>query len=347
MRKRSKSTPGRGKSQSSPNTPSSDSRRGLLSEARAVIEAEGRAVLALLDRLDGGFTAAVERILACRGRVVVTGMGKSGIVAQKISATLASTGTPSLFLHAAEAVHGDIGRITGGDVVVALSYSGESDEIVRLVRPVRALGAILIAMTGEPDSALARHADVVISIGHVTEACPMGLVPTASTTAMMVVGDALAICLFSQRGLSREDYAIFHPGGALGRKLMRVRELMRAGDENPVVKASDTLRRTLEVMTKTKGRPGATSIVDGRGKLVGFFTDGDLRRLLDSPGFSMDAAIRQVMHHHPKTVHPDQLVVEAARILSENKVDQLPVIDERGRPVGLIDVQDVLSTREA
>ena len=173
----------------------------------------------------------------------------------------------------------------------------------------------------------------------------MGLVPTASTTAMMVIGDALAICLFNERGLDREDYARFHPGGALGRKLMRVHELMRQGDENPVARASDSLQRVIEVMTKTAGRPGATSIVDSRGRLVGFFTDGDLRRLLESPDFSIKVKASDVMHSGPKTVSPDQLVVEAARILSEYKIDQLPVVDERGRPVGLLDVQDVLAIR--
>jgi arabinose-5-phosphate isomerase len=320
-------------------------RSRYLAGARAVIEAEGKAVLALLDRLDGGFTDAVDRILRCRGRVVVTGMGKSGIVGEKISATLASTGTPSLYLHAAEAVHGDLGRITHDDVVLALSYSGESEEIVRLVRPVKSFGATLIVLTGDADSRAAKHADVVIAIGHVTEACAMGMVPTASTTAMMVVGDALAMCLFEARGLDREDYARFHPGGQLGRQLMRVGEVMRRGDENPVAKASAPLREIVRVMTKTRGRPGATSIVDGRGRLVGFFTDGDLRRLLENPGFTMSATAREVMHPNPKAVRPEQLVVEAARILREHKIDQLPVVDRRGRPVGFLDVQDILSTR--
>lgn len=322
-----------------------DVRKAWLADARAVIDAEGKAVLALLERLDGGFCAAVERILSCKGRVVVTGMGKSGLVGQKISATLASTGTPSLFMHAADAVHGDIGRIKRNDIVLALSYSGESDELAKIVKPVKALNTTLIVLTGELDSTLAKHADVVISIGHVREACPMGLVPTASTTAMMVVGDALAMCLFNQRGLDREDYARFHPGGALGRKLMHVHEVMRVGDENPVAKATDSLRRVIEVMTQTAGRPGAASLIDGRGKLVGFFTDGDLRRLLEKPDFSIDVKARDIMHDNPKTVRPDQLVVEAARILTDHKIDQVPVVDDRDRPIGLLDVQDVLSTR--
>ncbi len=319
--------------------------QAALQEARAVIEAEGRAVLALLDRLDGGFAAALECMQRCTGRVVVTGMGKSGLVGQKISATLASTGTPSSYIHAAEAAHGDFGRLKDDDVVLALSNSGESEEIVRLIRPVKALGATLIALTGNAESSLARHAGVVINIGHVTEACPMGLVPTASTTAMMVVGDALAMCLFKLRGLDREDYARFHPGGQLGRKLMRVAEVMRQGDENPVSRDDARIGDVLAVMTETKGRPGAASIVDRHGKLIGFFTDGDLRRLLERPDFSVDKQISQVMHRGAKTVRPDQLVVEAARVLRENKIDQVPVVDDRGRPIGLLDVQDLLSTR--
>ena len=316
-----------------------------LADARTVIEAEGQAVLGLLQRLDGGFTQAVDEILACMGRVVVTGLGKSGIVGRKISATLASTGTPSLFMHAAEALHGDIGRMTAEDVVLALSYSGESEEIVRLIRPVKSLGASLIALTGDAASTLARHADIVISIGSIAEACPMGLVPTASTTATMVVGDALAIALFNRRGLDREDYARFHPGGQLGRKLMKVTEVMRTGRENPIAREDASLKEVVVVMTKTPGRPGAASIVDKKGRLVGFFTDGDLRRLLEEPDFSVGMPVRDVMHRNPKTIRNDQLIVEAESLLRKHKIDNIPVLDSRGRPVGLVDVQDLLSTR--
>lgn len=317
----------------------------VLADAREVIEAEARAVSGLLAEIDGGFTAATRCILDCSGRVVVTGMGKSGLVGQKISATLASTGTPSLFLHAAEAGHGDIGRITTEDIVLALSNSGESEEVMRLVRPVKDLGATLIALVGDAESNLARHADIIVTIGDVAEACPMGLVPTASTTAMMVVGDALAMCLFNIRGFGREEYARFHPGGSLGRKLMKVREVMRSGDENPVVAADMPVREVLAVMTQTKGRPGAASVVGADGMMVGFFTDGDLRRLLGQDDFAIDTPVEAVMHHDPKRVHPDQLVVEAARIMRENQIDQVPVVDDDGAPVGLLDVQDLLSTR--
>ncbi len=317
----------------------------ILAEARAVIEAEGNAVLGLRERLGKSFVSTVQRILTCGGRVVVTGMGKSGLVGQKISATLASTGTPSLFMHAAEAVHGDLGRITRDDLVIALSFSGESEEILRLVKPVKELGAQLIAITGAGESSLARHADLVIDIGNVTEACPMGLAPTASTTAMMVVGDALAMCLFNARGLTGEDYARFHPGGSLGLKLMKVSELMRTGGENPLVNENASLAKVIAVMTETPGRPGAATVVDGDGHLAGIFTDGDLRRLIERPDFSVKLPIRDVMHRNPKTVTPDQLVAEAARLLREHKIDQVPVVDAEGKAVGLIDVQDLLLTR--
>jgi len=317
----------------------------LLDDARSVIAAEGQAVLNLANHLGDGLCQAAHLVLGCRGRVVVTGMGKSGIVAQKISATLASTGTPSLFLHAAEAVHGDLGRITPEDVVIALSNSGNSEEVVRLIKPIKTLGAPLIAMTRDRTSLLARHADVLLHIGDVTEACPMGIVPTASTTAMMVLGDALAVSVFNRRGFSREDYARFHPGGQLGRQLMKVREVMRSGGENPLITAGASIRQAISVMSETPGRPGAVSVTDKRGKLVGFFTDGDLRRLVLHQDFSADAPIESVMHRGPKQVHPEQLVAEATRILREHKIDQVPVVDDAGAPVGLIDVQDLLSTR--
>jgi arabinose-5-phosphate isomerase len=321
-------------------------RSPVIDDALSVIRAEGAAVLGLAERLDQSFCDAVECMLACRGRVVVTGLGKSGIVGQKISATLASTGTPSLFLHAAEAVHGDLGRITPDDVVVALSNSGNSEEVVRLIRPIKDLGAPLIAITGSPSSPLAKHADIALLIGNIAEACPMGLVPTASTTAMMVLGDALAVGLFNRRGFGREDYARFHPGGALGRQLLKVREVMRHGAENPVVAFGVSLKEAIAVMSDTPGRPGAVSIVDAEGRLAGFFTDGDLRRLLLHGTYSAETPVAAVMHQKPKQVHCEQLVAEATRILRDFKIDQVPVVDDDGAPVGLLDVQDLLSTRE-
>jgi arabinose-5-phosphate isomerase len=210
---------------------------------------------------------------------------------------------------------------------------------------VKTLGAILLAITADATSTLARQADAALVMGNVAEACPMGLVPTASTTAMLVLGDALAMCLFNSRGLGAEAYARYHPGGALGRKLMKVREVMRTGTANPVACVTDTLRRVIGVMTETPGRPGAAAIVDEAGKLVGFFTDGDLRRLLERAEFAVDVPVGGVMHRDPKRIHPDTLVAEAAQILRSFKIDQLPVVDDNDAPIGLLDVQDVLSAR--
>ncbi len=317
----------------------------VIADAKAVIEAESQAVSSLAERVGEELAQLVRRILDCNGSVIVTGLGKSGLVGAKISATLASTGTPSHFVHAAEAAHGDLGRLTGNDIVLALSNSGESEELLRIVRPVKTLGALLVAMTGDARSSLARHADIVLDIGDIAEACPMGMVPTASTTAMMVLGDALAMSVFNCRGFGREEYARFHPGGQLGRKLMKVREVMRTGADNPIAPESSSVRDVIKVMTRTAGRPGAASIVDDAGKLVGFFTDGDLRRMLETSDFVGDAPIAKVMIRKPKSVMADQLVVEAARLMREHKIDQLPVVDEAQTPVGFLDIQDVLSTK--
>jgi arabinose-5-phosphate isomerase len=228
-----------------------------------------------------------------------------------------------------------------------MSNSGESEEVVRLIKPVRGMGATLIGMTAVETSTLARHSDIKLTIGQVAEAGNLGLVPTASTTAMMVLGDALAVCLFHCRGFGRDEYARFHPGGELGRKLMTVREVMRGGAENPVIGEAATVREALKVMSETPGRPGAVSIVDARGNLAGFFTDGDLRRLLLKDDFDADSSIAAVMHKNPKQVSEGALVAEAVLILREHKIDQVPVVDSRGKPVGLFDVQDLLSTKDA
>ncbi|MBC7792603.1 MAG: KpsF/GutQ family sugar-phosphate isomerase [Clostridia bacterium] len=317
----------------------------VLADARAVIEAEGAAVYGLVQRLSPNFAEVAARVLACTGSVIVAGLGKSGIVGQKISATFASTGTPSHFVHAAEAAHGDLGRLTKHDIVIAISNSGESEELLRLVKPVKALGPLLVAMTGNASSSLAKHAEYILDIGDVAEACPMGLVPTASTTAMMVLGDALAMAIFNCRGFGREEYARFHPGGHLGRKLMKVSEIMRSGAENPLARDSDSLRDVIKIMTRTAGRPGAASIVNAEGALIGFFTDGDLRRLLENHDFRGESSIADIMVRAPKSVAADQLVVVAARVMREFKIDQLPVVDAENVPVGFIDIQDVLSTR--
>src|SRR3954462_7697960 len=320
-------------------------RQDLVDYAREVIRAEAEAVLQVAGRINGSFSRAVEMVLACAGRVVVTGMGKPGFIAQKLSATFASTGTPSLYLHPAEALHGDLGRLVPGDLVLALSNSGETDEIVRLLPSIRRLGAPIIAITGGSRNSLADAADIVLEIGPIPEACPLGLAPTASTVALLAMGDALAMAVQHRRGFSTEQFASLHPGGALGRQLLRVREVMRTGTRNPTVRFDASLRETAGVMTATEGRPGAASVVDARGKLIGIFTDGDLRRLVQEGEVDFARAVSTVMGKTPRTVSPDDLAQTAAEMMRATQVDQLPVVDADGRPVGLLDVQDLLAAR--
>jgi arabinose-5-phosphate isomerase len=277
--------------------------------------------------------------------VVVTGMGKPGFIAQKISATFASTGTPSLYLHPAEALHGDLGRLVPGDLVLALSNSGETDELIRLLPAIRRLGAPIVAMTSGTRSTLADRADVVLEIGPVPEACPLGLAPTASTVALLAIGDALAMAVQHRRGFSPEQFASLHPGGALGRQLLRVRDVMRTGARNPTVRSDASLRETAAVMTRTEGRPGAASVVNAEGKLIGIFTDGDLRRLVQRGEVDFSRPVSAVMGKSPRTVGPDDLATSAAGMLRDSQVDQFPVVDDGGRPVGLLDVQDLLAAR--
>lgn len=317
----------------------------LVNHGRQVVEAELSAVNSLLPLLDGSFAKAVELILGCKGRLVVTGLGKPGFIAQKISATFASTGTPSLYLHPAEALHGDLGRVTRDDVILALSNSGRTEEIVRMLGPAARIGAKIIAMTGDIHSPMAEKADVVLNIGNVEEACPLGLAPTASSTVLLVLGDALAMTVLENRPFDEDDYALIHPSGSLGAKVMRVKELMRTGDANPLVEMHEPLTRAVAVMTQTPGRPGATLVVDRKGKLVGIFTDGDLRRLFEAGTTSPDITIGEVMGHDPRTVSPEMLVLEAAQVLRDARVDQVPVVDEKGKAVGLLDVQDLLAVK--
>jgi arabinose-5-phosphate isomerase len=296
--------------------------------------------------LDQRFVHAIDLLLACQGKVVCTGMGKAGLIAQKVSATLASTGTDSIFLHPAEAQHGDLGRIRRLDVLLAFSNSGETAEVKLVIPSARKIGARVIALTGAPQSGLAQLADVVLDIGRVDEACPLGLAPTASTSAMLALGDALAMVLSHERKFSREEYALYHPGGRLGRRLLRVAEVMRRNAELPLVDSGAALSAALRAMGHTPGKPGAALIVSADGRLAGIFTDGDLRRLIeDRGGVRKDEAIDAYMTRSPKFVRPDQLLEEAERILREHHVDQIPVLDDEGRPVGLLDVQDILATR--
>ncbi|HTN54235.1 MAG TPA: KpsF/GutQ family sugar-phosphate isomerase [Anaeromyxobacter sp.] len=317
--------------------------RGLVEYGRTVIAAEARAIAAAT--LDEHFAETVRSILGCKGRVVVTGMGKSGFIAQKISATLASTGTPSLYVHPAEAAHGDLGRIARNDLVIALSNSGETEELLRLLPALKKIGARIVAMTRDQANPLARAADLVLAFGNVEEACPMRLAPTASTAVQLAVGDALAMTVLANRPFDREEYALYHPGGKLGRGLMKVRELMRALEANPVVREDQPLSAAVAVMTETPGRPGATSVVDAAGKLVGIFTDGDLRRLVEHDQTDFAQPVASAMCRNPRTVRPDALVTDAARVLRQGRIDQVPVVDEAGRPVGLLDVQDLLAAK--
>lgn len=317
-----------------------------LARAAEVIRLEAAAIARLEERLDERFSLAVDLILASKGQLVVTGMGKAGLVGQKISATLASTGTPSFFLHPAEALHGDLGRLRPGDVLLALSNSGETGEVNAVIPVARKIGAQVIAITGRPDSTLGQLADTVLDIGDMDEACPHKLAPTTSTSAMLALGDALSMVVLDEREFSREDYALFHPAGSLGRRLMRVSEVMREGKELPIVVETARVDEVLITMSRTPGRPGAALVIDADGKLRGIFTDGDVRRLLETGEMKhLHAPVSQFMGDHPKFIRPDALIEEAQRLLQEHHIDQVPVLDDDMRPVGLIDVQDLLDIR--
>ncbi len=317
----------------------------LLRAARDVLEQEARAILRLAEQLGPAFLQAAELLRACRGMVVVTGMGKAGLVGAKLSATLASTGTRSHFLHPAEAAHGDLGRLDEQDLVLALSFSGTTEEVVRLLEPIRRIGARLIALTGHPESPLGRYADHVLDVGKVVEACPLGLAPTTSTSVMLALGDALALTVMRLRNFSPEDFARFHPAGALGRKLLTVGEVMRRGRDAPIVACGTRLIDAVKAMTDT--RAGAVTVVDAGGKAIGFYTDGDLRRNLlqrEDHG-SVDLAgptIDDVMTRSPKTIGPSHLATEALHVMKERQFDQILVVTDDGRPAGLLDVQDLL-----
>jgi len=322
----------------------------ILDGARELLAAEARALELLGRSLGEEFVRGVHLLRDCRGRVIATGIGKAGIIARKLSSTLASTGTPSDFLHPADAIHGDLGRVTRADVVLALSNSGTPEELLRLVGPLRGIGAATLAITADPDSPLARHADVVLAYGRVTEACPLGLAPTTSTTVMLALGDALAMEVLKLRDFSPAEFARFHPGGNLGRSLMRVEEVMRHGEALPVVRAGADLADAVEVMTSTPGRPGAVVVVDAQGVFSGFYTDGDLRRNLlqargDGDASVLSQPIDDVMTRDPVTIGPTALVGDALRVLRERKIDQLAVVDEQRRAVGLLDIQDLLDIR--
>ncbi|MBI3318953.1 MAG: KpsF/GutQ family sugar-phosphate isomerase [Candidatus Omnitrophica bacterium] len=309
--------------------------------AKKVLAIERDAIDRLIRRVGKEFSGAVDLLGRCLGRVVVTGMGKPGIIGQKLSATLSSLGIPSLWLHPAEAAHGDLGRVTGQDVVIALSHSGETDEILHLLPVLKRLGARVVAVTGHPRSRLGAQADVVLDTGVKEEASPWGLVPTASTTAMLALGDALAVALSEKRGFTAKDFAALHPGGSLGKRLtLRVEDLMRTGAANPVVRESDSVQKVLLAITRS--RAGSASVVNSGGKLSGIFTDGDLRRNLGKDPWVLRRKVRFLMTKNPKALPKGHLAVEALKLMKLFRIDEIPIVDSKRHPVGLLDIQDLL-----
>ena len=307
--------------------------------ARSVLRQEAEGVSALSGLLTESFDQAVSAVQECIGHVVVTGIGKSWLVGQKISATLASTGTPSFCLHPSEAMHGDLGRLRAHDLVIALSNSGESEELARLLPVLKRLGCKLICMTGKPQSALAKHCEIVLEMGSISEACPIGMAPSVSTTVMMALGDALALSVMKARSFSREEYARFHPGGALGRSMMKVSEVMRRLEETATVSAKATVGDALREITSH--RTGAAFVLDGE-KLLGVFTDGDLRRHVEDDNL-LTQPIRDVMTSPCKNIGPDKLAPEAVKMMQDHRIGELPVADDQGRLVGHVALKDLIS----
>ena len=328
-----------------PSVPAISSPFDLAASGRRVLEVEIRGLEAVAARIDGAFTAACRLLLACRGRVVCIGMGKSGHIARKIAATFASTGTPAFYVHPGEAGHGDLGMITDADVVLALSYSGETDELLMLLPVLKRQGNQLIAMTGRPSSTLAREADVHLDVSVPAEACPLDLAPTTSTTAALALGDALAVALLEARGFTADDFARSHPAGALGRRLLlHITDVMHSGDEVPRVRADATLSEALVEMSRK--RLGMTAVVDDDGYLLGLYTDGDLRRTLDDATIDLRSTrIDAVMTRTPKTIGTDALAVEAAQLMEAHQINALLVLDDARRVVGALNIHDLLRAR--
>ena len=318
-----------------------------LEYAREVILLESKAIRSTGPIVDENFSAACRMIYECKGSVIVSGIGKAGLIGQKISATLASTGTPSHFLHPAEAVHGDLGRLRKDDIVIVLSYGGETDEVIRLINLVKQLEIKLIGITGEKDSTLSRHSDVTLCIGKFSEACPLGLAPSVSTACMLATGDALAFTVMKARKFGVEDFVRFHPGGSLGSRLLTVEQSMmfRPGEKLPIARVDETIEQMLAKTADVK-RHGAVMIVDGGGRLTGIVTDADLRRLISTEGKgAFDKKVDSVMTKDCKKIRADALASEATAIFHKYRIDELPVVDIENRPVGLIDVQDILTIK--
>ena len=318
-----------------------DTKSMSLAKAQQVITIEAEALRALAKKLDQNFLKAIDLIVQCPGRVIITGMGKTGIIGRKIAATFSSTGTPSLWMHSAEAIHGDLGQVTANDCLLIISYSGETEETKRLLPLVKKIGAKIIALTGQPKSSLAKMSDVVLNVSVKKEGCPLGLAPMASTTATLAMGDALAACLIERKGFKKEDFAFYHPGGNLGKKLnTRVEDLMRKNTEVPRVVETAKVKDVL--LTITKKRCGSACIVGRGGRFIGIFTDGDLRRHLEKDLRLLEKEVSKVMTRGPIVVRPQQMAIDALKILKEKKIDELPVVNEQNRLVGLLDVQDLL-----
>ncbi|HKQ62304.1 MAG TPA: KpsF/GutQ family sugar-phosphate isomerase [Candidatus Polarisedimenticolaceae bacterium] len=311
--------------------------------ARRVLRIEAQAVAELADRVDAAFDRAVEHLVGCRGRVIVTGMGKSGLICQKIAATLSSTGCPAYFMHPAEALHGDLGMLVAGDVLLAVSNSGETHELVRLLEIVRRLGATIVALTGAPGSTLARLADVHLDVSVREEACGWDLVPTASTTAALAMGDALAVACYEARGFTPQDYARYHPGGRLARKLLEVGMLMHRDDGVPRVGLEATLQQAVEEINR--GRLGMTCVVDAAGRLAGVLTDGDLRRRTLRVRVPLEGRVEEAMTREPASIGPAALATEALRLMEQRKITSLPVVDDDRTLLGVIQIHDLWRTQ--
>lgn len=314
----------------------------ILKTARQVLQSEADAIAGLIDRLGTTFEKAIDLLASCKGRLVLTGMGKSGIVCRKIAATFSSTGMPALFLHPGEAIHGDLGMVMPGDVVVAVSNSGETTEIVQLLEWLKRLNIPLIAMTGNHQSTLAKYSDVVLDVGVAREACPMNLVPSASTTAAMAMGDALALCLMEKRGFKEEDFANLHPGGRLGKRLLRVCDLMRTGDKIPVVRSSTLMKDVIYEMSR-KGL-GITTVVNEQEQLLGVISDGDLRRHLEKDPALLDRVAQECMTTRPKTISAEELATKALQIMEETKITCLLIVDAQTKVTGIIHLHDLWRT---
>jgi len=313
----------------------------LIDRAREVLTTEADAIRALGQRLDGNFVEACRHVLACDGHLIVTGMGKSGHVARKLAATLASTGTPAFFVHPAEASHGDLGMVRSGDLIVALSNSGETAEIVALLPVIKRLGVVLIALTGNPESSIARHADIHLDTSVENEACPLGLAPTASTSAQLALGDALAIALLEARGFTAEDFARSHPGGTLGKRLLlHISDVMHSDEALPTVSPEQTVSEALVIMTR--GRLGLCAVVDDERRVAGILTDGDLRRGLDDVGDIRTTPVRDLMSHDPQTIAPGELAAAAVELMQARRIQGLLVVDDDHRLVGALNFQDLL-----